>query len=76
MSLKLYRPDPDGGLSPAPVKPEDYRRQLRSRRWDAAPLANADVERTDPRIAVGFIVLLGLLTLALLLLGYGSGFWG
>ncbi len=75
MTLKLYRPDPDGGLEPAPVQTGDYRRELRSRRWKAAPLDNAEVEQTDPRIAVLFVVLLALLTLVLLVLGYGTGFW-
>jgi hypothetical protein len=75
MTLKLYRPDPDGGLEPAPVKTEDYRRQLRSRRWKAAKLSNPDVEQTDPRIAVLFVALLALLTMGVMIVGYGSGFW-
>jgi len=75
MSLKLYRPDPDGGLEPAPVQTEDYRRQLRSRRWDAAQLKNPEVEQTDPRIAALFIGMLGVLTFAVLIVGYGIGFW-
>jgi hypothetical protein len=53
----------------------DYRDQLRSRRWDAAPLRNPEVERTDPRIAVAAILLLCVLTLIVLVVGYGSGFW-
>ncbi len=76
MTLKLYRPDPDGGLEPAPVKTGDYRRQLRSRRWKAAPLRNAEVEQTDPRIAVLFVALLAILTLGVLVVGYGIDFWG
>ena len=75
MSLKLYRPDPDGGLEPAPVKTEDYRVQLRSRRWRAAQLKNPDVKQTDPRIAVLFVALLAGLTLVIMIVGYGSGFW-
>ena len=75
MSLKLYRPDPDGGLEPAPAKTEDYRAQLRSRRWKSARLKNPEVEQTDPRIAVLFIGLLAGLTFVVLILGYGSGFW-
>ena len=54
----------------------DYRDELRSRRWDAAPLRNPEVDRTDPRIAVAAIVILCLITLIVLVLGYGSGFWG
>lgn len=75
MTLKLYRPDPDGGLEPAPVTSEDYRKQLRSRRWDAAQLQNPEVEQTDPRIAVLFIALLAGLTFVVLIAGYGIGFW-
>jgi hypothetical protein len=75
VTLKLYRPDPDGGLEPAPVKTEDYRRQLRSRRWKAARLSNPEVEQTDPRIAVLFIALLACLSFGVLIVGYGIGFW-
>ena len=75
MTLKLYRPDPDGGLEPAPVKTEDYRRQLRSRRWQAAKLSNPEVEQTDPRIAVLFIAILAFLSFVVLVVGYGIGFW-
>lgn len=53
----------------------DYRDELRSRRWDAAPLRNPEVEKTDPRIAVAAIVILCAITLVVLVLGYGSGFW-
>jgi len=75
MSLKLYRPDPDGGLEPAPVKTGDYRVRLRSRRWKAAELKNPEVHQTDPRIAVLFIALLAILTFVIMIVGYGSGFW-
>jgi hypothetical protein len=53
----------------------DYRDDLRSRRWDAAPLRNPEVEKTDPRLAVAAIVILCTITLVVLVLGYGSGFW-
>jgi hypothetical protein len=49
----------------------DYRDGLRSRRWQAAPLKNPEVEKTDPRIAVLAIVLMGAITLVVLVLGYG-----
>ena len=42
----------------------DYRDQLSSRRWDAAPLRNPEAEKTDPRIAVAAILILAALTLA------------
>jgi hypothetical protein len=53
----------------------DYRDLLRSRRWDAAPLRNPEVEKTDPRIAVAAIVVLCAVTLVVLVAGYASGFW-
>lgn len=53
----------------------DFRDQLRSRRWNAAPLRNPEVQKTDPRIAVAFIVILCAITLVVLVIGYGSGFW-
>jgi hypothetical protein len=53
----------------------DYRELLQSRRWDAAPLRNPEVEKTDPRIAVAAIVLLCAITLVVLVAGYASGFW-
>ena len=57
-------------------QPDDYRSGLRSRRWQAAPLRNPEVEKTDPRIAVLAIVVMSAFTLAVLLLGYGVvGLW-
>jgi hypothetical protein len=49
---------------------------LQSRRWNAAPLKNPEAQKTDPRIAVAGIVLLSAITLVVIVLGYGSGFWG
>jgi hypothetical protein len=75
-STVMYRPAAGGGLEAVPPDPGDYRDGLRSRRWDAAPLRNPEVEKTDPRIAVGFIVALGLVTLAIIVVGYGVfGLW-
>jgi hypothetical protein len=72
----LYRRSADGGLEVAPPPSGDWREGLRSGRWDAAPLENPEVEKTDPRIAVVAIVALGLLTLVLLVVGYGVvGLW-
>ncbi len=53
----------------------DWRDRLGSRRWDPAPLRNPEVDKTDPRIAVAFIVGLAALTLAIIVIGYASGFW-
>jgi len=66
----LYRQDAEGKLEAVPAQ-GDYREELRSRRWNAAPLENPEVEKTDPRIAVAAIVGLSLLTLAILVVGYG-----
>jgi hypothetical protein len=71
----MYRPGPDGGLEVAEGEAGDYRELLRSPRWGAAPLENPEAEKTDPRIAVAFVVGLSALTLVVLVLGYGSGFW-
>ena len=74
--MTLYRPTTDGGLEPVPSDGGDYRDRLRSRRWDAAPLANPEVEQTDPRIAVAFIVGSSALTFVVLVVGLRqSGFW-
>ncbi len=56
-------------------KTEDYRVQLRSRRWKAAQLKNPEVKQTDPRIAVLFIGGLAALTFLIMVVGYGIGFW-
>ena len=74
MSLKLYRPGPEG-LEPANVVNQDYRTRLRSRRWRPAGLANTEAK---PASAAGAIVLLGglaLLTFAILVVGYTAGIW-
>jgi hypothetical protein len=67
----MYRPAAGSGLEAAPQANVDYRDQLRSRRWNAAPLENPEVEKTDPRIAVAAIVLVSLVTLVVLVIGYG-----
>lgn len=76
MTLQNYRPDENGTLVPAPPSTEDYRSGLRSRRWDAAELTNPEADTTNPWIAVLAILVLGALTFGVLVLGYGSGFWG
>jgi len=74
MSLKLYRPGPDG-LEPTNVVERDYRTRLRSRRWRPAPLLNTEAK---PASAAGAIVVLGglaLLTFVILIAGYSVGVW-
>jgi hypothetical protein len=63
------------GARPASSPSGDYRDDLASRRWDAAPLRNPEVDKTDPRIAVAAIVILSAVTLLILVVGYASGFW-
>jgi hypothetical protein len=75
MSLKLHRPEPDGSLAPAPVEGRDYRRTLRSRRWDPAPLTNPESNKTNAWIAIAGIALIAAGTFAVLVLGYWVGFW-
>jgi len=72
----LYRPSSEGGLEAATQETGDYRDQLVSRRWNAAPLENPEVDKTEPRLAVLAFVVLAAITLAVLIVGYGSGFWG
>jgi hypothetical protein len=71
----MYRPGAAGGLEAAGPDRGDYRDQLRSRRWDAAPLENPEVEKTDPRIAVGALILLAVVTFVIIVAGYGVGLW-
>jgi hypothetical protein len=74
LSLKLYRPVP-GGVEPGPVQEKDWRRRLRSRRWKAAPLENPEVGRIGPLGGILFFGALALLTLVVLLAGYGLRVW-
>ena len=71
----LYRPGPEGGLEAGTPEVKDYREQLRSRRWNAAPLENPEVEKSDPRIAVFALIVLAALTFGVLAVGYGAGLW-
>jgi hypothetical protein len=74
MSLKLYRPTPDG-LEPNPVELRTWRSRLRSRRWKPAALDNPDVRPTSNRIGVLFWIGLAALTFIILVAGYGLGVW-
>lgn len=76
MTLKLHRPDADGKLAPSPATADDYRTQLRSRRWDPAPLDQNEVDLPDKRLAVLAIALMALLTFGVIIVGYGLGHWG
>ena len=75
MSLKLYRPTPNG-LEPNPVEQRTWRSRLISRRWKPPALENTAMEPTSSRVAVLFWIILAALTFVVLLVGYGVGFWG
>jgi hypothetical protein len=75
MTLQLHRPDSQGGLRPAPQTGRDWRSGLRSARWRVAPLRNTEMNPTSRWMAALFWVALAALTLVLLLVGYGTGFW-
>jgi len=75
MTLQLNRPDGKGGLEPRTATPTDWRTQLESPRWRAAPLRNPEMKPTRTAAAVAFWLVLGAITFVLLLAGYGTGFW-
>jgi hypothetical protein len=74
LSLKLYRPGPQG-LEPNPAAQRTWRGRLVSRRWKPAALENPEVNPTSSRMAVLFWVVLAALTFFLIVIGYGVGFW-
>ena len=74
MSLKLYRPGPQG-LEPNPAAQRTWRSRLVSRRWSPAALENPELNPTSSRVAVLFWLVLATLTFFLIVIGYGTGFW-
>ena len=83
MSLQLHRPDGQGGLAPRTVSEKNWRRQLRSPRWGRnlkgghlPEHSNTEMEPTSRLRSILFWGALGTGTFVLLVLGYGSGFWG
>jgi hypothetical protein len=74
MSLRLYRPGPDG-LEPNPVEQRSWRSRLRSRRWNPAALDNPELAPTTSRVAVLFWLALALVTFVTVIVGYGVGLW-
>ena len=82
MTLKLHRPDGEGGLEPRPVSDQNWRNQLRSPRWGSAlhggrlpDLKNPEMNPTSRFRSVLFWLSLGALTFVVLVAGYGTGFW-
>jgi hypothetical protein len=83
MTLKLHRPDGEGGLEPQPIVEPDWRAQLRSPRWGRGleggrlpGLKNPEMNPTSKLRSVLLWLGLGAATFVLLVLGYGTGFWG
>ncbi len=83
MTLKLHRPDGEGGLEPRPVSGQNWRHQLKSPRWGSALGGGQLPEMKNPEMnpasrfrSVLFWLGLGALTFVLLVAGYGTGFWG
>ena len=74
MSLKLYRPGPDG-LEPNPVEQRTWRSNLRSRRWKPGELANTEMQPTSSRAGVLFWIGLAALTFVIIVVGYGLNIW-
>jgi hypothetical protein len=82
MTLQLHRPDGKGGLEVRPVTDQNWRNQLRSPRWGASlkgaklpALTNPEMNPTSTARAAAFWIALGILTFALVVAGYGTGFW-
>jgi hypothetical protein len=83
MSLQLHRPDGKGGLEVRPVTDENWRNQLRSTRWGASlrggklpALANPEMNPTSTLRAAALWIGLAAVTFGVVLVGYGTGFWG
>ena len=82
MSLQLHRPDGQGGIEPRTVNEPNWRRSLQGRRWgmnrrdgQLPEMKNPEMNPTSTWMAVLFWVGLGALTFAILVAGYGTGFW-
>ncbi len=82
MSLQLHRPDGKGDLEPRSGADRSWRSQLRAPRWGASlrggrlpELKNPEMNPTSTGQSVAFWLALALLTFALLVAGYGTGFW-
>jgi hypothetical protein len=83
MTLKLHRPDGEGGLQPDPTPEPDWRSQLRSPRWGGSlergrlpELKNPEMNPTSVGRSILFWLSLAAATFVILVLGYGTGFWG
>jgi hypothetical protein len=82
MSLQLHRRDDEGGLEARPSEP-DWQAQLRSPLWGSRlrrkrlpDLKNSEMNPTPTFISILFWVGLAVATFVLLVIGYGTRFWG
>ncbi|MEP6639067.1 MAG: hypothetical protein ABJC39_06935 [Chloroflexota bacterium] len=82
MTLKLHKPDGEGGLEPRGIVEPDWRGQLESPRWGSGlkrgrlpDLKNPEMNPTSRLRSVLFWLGLGVATFLLLVVGYGTGFW-
>jgi len=83
MSLQLHRPDGEGGLEAQAGSDRNWRSQLRSPRWGSSlrrkalpALRNTEMNPTDRFRSVLFWLGLAVATFVLIVLGYGTRFWG
>jgi hypothetical protein len=75
MSLQRRHADDERGLETGSEAPKDWRDELESPRWRAAPLRNPEMNPTRTWVAILFWGFLAALTFGLVLVGYGTGFW-
>ncbi len=82
MTLQLHRPDGEGGLEPKPVSAQDWQGELHSPRWGSSlkngtlpKLKNPEMDPTSTARSILFWLGLGAATFAILVVGYGTGFW-
>jgi hypothetical protein len=82
MSLQLHRPDGKGGFEVRNGNDPKWREGLRSARWGSSLkggklplLANPEMNPTSAARSAAFWIALALITLAIVLLGYGLQLW-
>jgi len=83
MTLQLHRPDGKGGLEVRTTRDRNWRNDLRSPRWGKAlpkgrlpDFENPEMNPTSMLKATVFWLTLAIATFVVLVLGYGTGFWG
>jgi hypothetical protein len=83
MTLQHHRPDGKGGLEERTVSDANWRKELRSPRWGSSlrggrlpELRNTEMRPTSTLRALLLWGALGVLTFVVIVVGYGTGFWG